>query len=462
MRSSRGPSARLPRDFIAARHLRVLRKCWKVLHVCRNELRRALIGSPHFSLLLLFIVAIFNYTDRYVIAILLPDIKNDFQLSDTQMGFLTGVAFTFLYVLAGVPIARLADRFSRKKLLSVALGIWSFTTAAGGLAQNFVQIAIMRTLVGLGEAGASPPSYSLISDLYPPSQRATAMSIYLAGSPTGVLIGFILGGWLTQRYGWRVALLGVGLPGVLYAFGLHKLLPEPARGRTDSSATAAHAASQAGLRGLLRKPTFWHTAIATAYYNALVVGYVNWLPSFFVRSHGLGIKQTGLLLALVIGPSSLIGVVLGGTATDYLGRRDVRWYSLFPAAAIAIATPLFMLSLLIDSLNLALLCLFIPLLIGAMQTSPQFATINGRVDARTRSVASALLILIINVVSGGLGPISVGFMSDVLVPSVAGESLRYALLISTPVFAMLASLHYYVAGRYIHRDLGPKEVCHVG
>jgi len=425
--------------------------------------RKALIGSPHFSLLLLFIVAIFNYTDRYVIAILLPDIKNDFQLSDTQMGFLTGVAFTFLYVLAGVPIARLADRFSRKTLLSIALGIWSFTTAAGGLAQNFVQIAIMRTLVGLGEAGASPPSYSLISDLYPARQRATAMSIYLAGSPTGVLIGFIFGGWLTQRYGWRVALLVVGLPGVLYAFGLHKLLPEPARGRTDASMPAAtHPGPRAGLRGLLRKPTFWHTALATAYYNALVVGYVNWLPSFFVRSHGLGIKQTGLLLALVIGPSSLIGVVLGGTVTDYLGKRDVRWYSLCPAAAIAIATPLFMLSLLIENLNLALLCLFIPLLIGAMQTSPPFATINGLVDARTRSVASAVLILIINVVSGGLGPISVGFMSDVLVPSVAGESLRYALLITTPVFAMLALLHYYVAGRYIYRDLGLKEACHVG
>jgi predicted MFS family arabinose efflux permease len=417
-----------------------------------------LLGRAHFSLFLLFIVAIFNYTDRYVIAVLLPDIKKDFALSDTQMGFLTGVAFTFLYVLAGVPIARIADKYSRKTLLSIALGIWSLTTALGGLAHNFFQIAVMRTLVGLGEAGASPPSYSLISDLYPATQRATAMSIYLAGSPTGVLIGFVLGGWLTQEYGWRAALVGVGLPGLLYAFALHRLLKEPPRGQTDATAPSlAPAAARIGLMGLLRKPTFWHTALATAYYNALIVGYVNWLPSFFVRSHGLGIKRTGLLLALVIGPSSLIGVVAGGTLADLLGRRDQRWYSLFPAAVILIATPLFMLSLLIDGLDLALLCLFIPLLIGAMQTSPPFATINGLVDARTRSVASAVLILIINVVSGGLGPITVGYMSDVLVPSVAAESLRYALVIATPVFGVLASLHYYLAAKHIYRDLGKIE-----
>jgi predicted MFS family arabinose efflux permease len=416
--------------------------------------RSSLRGCAHFSLFLLFIVAIFNYTDRYVIAILLPDIKKEFVLSDTQMGFLTGVAFTFLYVLAGVPIARIADKYSRKSLLAIALGIWSLTTALGGLAHNFLQIAVLRTLVGLGEAGASPPSYSLIADLYPATQRATAMSIYLAGSPTGVLIGFVLGGWLTQQYGWRAALFGVGLPGLLYAFALHKLLQEPARGRTDATLPpAAPGAARMGLRALLRKPTFWHTAIATAYYNALIVVYVNWLPSFYVRSHGLDIKRTGLLLALVIGPSSLIGVVAGGAFADRLGGRDPRWYSLFPAAVILIATPLFILSLLLHDLGLALLCLFIPLLIGAMQTSPPFATINGLVDARTRSVASAVLILIINVVSGGLGPITVGYLSDLLMPSVAAQSLKYALVIATPVFGVLASLHYYLAGGHIHRDL---------
>jgi predicted MFS family arabinose efflux permease len=413
---------------------------------------------PHLSLALLFIVSIFNYTDRYMIAILLPNIKRDFQLSDTQMGFLTGVAFTIFYVLAGIPIARIADKYSRKKLLSVAVAVWSVMTAACGLAQNFVQLAIMRTLVGIGEAGSSPPCYSLISDLYPSKQRATAMAIYLAGAPAGILIGFILGGWLTELYGWRVALVAVGMPGLLFALVLAKLLKDPARGQMDATHESAQPVRfMSGLMALLGKPTFWHTALGTAFYNALIVAYVNWLPSFYVRSHGLGIARTGLLLALVMGPSQLIGVVVGGSIADRLGKHNARWYLNFPAAVILLATPLFMLSLVLANTQLALICLCVPLFIGVMQTSPPFAVTHSLVDARMRAVASAVLILIINIVSGGLGPIAVGFISDLLQPNFGTQSLRYALLLVTPTFSIWASLHFFLAGRHIHADLGVKQ-----
>jgi predicted MFS family arabinose efflux permease len=413
---------------------------------------------PHLSLALLFIVSIFNYTDRYMIAVLLPSIKRDFQLSDTQMGFLTGVAFTIFYVVAGIPIARIADKYSRRKLLSLALAVWSVTTAACGLAQNFVQLAIMRTLVGIGEAGSSPPCYSLISDLYPSKQRATAMAIYLAGAPAGILIGFILGGWLTELYGWRVALVAVGMPGLLFAFVLAKLLKDPPRGQMDTTQESVRPVRfMSGLMALLGKPTFWHTALGTAFYNALIVAYVNWLPSFYVRSHGLGIARTGLLLALVMGPSQLIGVVVGGSIADRLGKRNARWYLNFPAAVILLAAPLFMLSLLLASTQLALICLFVPLFIGVMQTSPPFAVTHSLVDARMRAVASAVLILIINIVSGGLGPIAVGFISDLLQPTFGTQSLRYALLLVTPTFSIWASLHFFLAGRRIHADLGVKQ-----
>jgi len=413
--------------------------------------------ASHLSLVLLFVVSIFNYTDRYMIAILLPGIKRDFHLSDTQMGFLTGVAFTIFYVVAGIPIARIADKYSRKKLLALALAVWSLTTAACGLAQNFVQLAIMRTLVGIGEAGSSPPCYSLISDLYPSKQRATAMAIYLAGAPTGILIGFILGGWLTEQYGWRVALVAVGAPGLLFALVLAKLLKDPRRGQMDPPQESAQPVRFAtGLATLLSKPTFWHVALGTAFYNALIVAYVNWLPSFFVRSHGLGIRRTGLLLALVMGPSQLIGVIVGGFLADRLGKRDVRWYLNFPAAAILLAAPIFMLSLTLVSANLALLCLFVPLFVGVMQTSPPFAVTHSLVDVRMRAVASAVLILIINVISGGLGPITVGFISDLLQPTFGAQSLRYALLLVTPAFSIWASVHFFVAGRHIRKDLGRK------
>jgi predicted MFS family arabinose efflux permease len=425
--------------------------------------------SPHsqrsrasdLSLLLLFIVSVFNYTDRYVIGILLPSIKADFRLSDTQMGFLTGIAFTFLYVLAGIPIARLADKYSRKALVSIALAIWSLTAALGGLARNFAQIAVMRTLVGLGEAGASPPAYSLISDLYPARQRATAMSVYLAGSPAGIVLGFVLGGWLTQQYGWRIALIVLGLPGLLYAIVLMAFLKEPERGRTDAPATQAPTASRTGgLRDLLRKPTFWSAAVGTGFYNALIIAYVNWLPSFFVRSHGLSIKQTGLLLALVVGPTQFVGVMIGGYVADSLSKRDVRWYVRFPASVVLVAMPLFMLSLIASNVTLAAILLALPLFIGAMQSSPPFAVTNSLVDARTRSVASAVLILIINVISGGVGPLAVGAISDRVAATLGTASLRHALLIVTPVFCLLASALFLLAGRYIRADLGRDSQAH--
>lgn len=415
----------------------------------------------NFSLLLLFIVSIFNYTDRYVIGILLPGIKRDFQLSDTQMGFLTGIAFTFLYVLAGIPIARLADKYSRKALVCISLALWSLTAALGGLARNFVQIALMRTLVGLGEAGASPPSYSLISDLYPARQRATAMSIYLAGSPAGIVLGFILGGWLTQQYGWRVALIGLGLPGLLYAIALTFLLKEPERGRTDAASMSERSLVRSrGVWSLLRMPTFWHAAVGTGFYNALIIAYVNWLPSFFVRSHGLSIKQTGLLLALVVGPTQFVGVMIGGYVADRLGKRDVRWYMRCPAAAVLVAMPLFMLSLVAGSVALTSILLALPLFIGAMQSSPPFAVTNSLVDAHARSVASAVLILVINVISGGVGPLAVGVISDSVAPTLGMGSLRQALLIVTPVFCLLASALFLIAGQYICVDLGRKTQAH--
>lgn len=413
--------------------------------------------APHFALALVFIVSVFNYTDRYMIAILLPSIRQEFHLSDTQMGFLTGLAFTFFYVLMGVPIARLADQYSRRKILSISLAIWSLMTAACGLAQNFVQLVIARVLVGIGEAGSSPPSYSLLSDLYPPKKRAGPMAVYLAGGPAGILIGFTLGGWLAEQYGWRTALVSVGLPGILFALLLYKLLVDPARGQTDGAVANLPAVPfSQGLKALLSNPTFRHAALGCAFYNALIVAYVNWLPSFFVRTHGLGLKETGFMLALTIGPSQLFGVIAGGYFADHLSRFDVRWYVRFPAIVILLATPLFMLSLFLGSANAAFACLFLPLMIGVMQTSPAFAITQSLVEVRMRAVASAVLILIINVISGGFGPVAVGFISDMLEPSMGVHSLKYALIVVTPLFGLWAAFHYLWAVKTIRADLGRK------
>lgn len=404
----------------------------------------------HLGLALIFIASIFNYTDRYMIAILLPDMKRDFHLSDTQIGFLTGAAFTFFHVLAGVPIARLADRYSRKRLLALALALWSLMTCGCAIARNFLELVIMRVLVGVGEAGSGPPSYALLSDLYPPSRRATVSAIYLAGAPMGILIGFWLGGWIEQQYGWRSALVAVGAPGFLFAFVLLLLLPEPSRGR---AAPAGSVSLRRGLLELLRRPTFRHSALGNAFYNALIVAYVNWLPSFFARSHGLGAKETGMALAFVIGPPELVGVIAGGFIVDRLARKDPRWYVRFPAVVILLATPLFMLTFTVQNTNAALACLVLPLLIGVMQTPPSFALAQSLVHPGMRALAAAVLMIIINVISSGLGPIAVGFASDLLEPVLGLQSLKYALLIATPVLGAWAAMHYLLAAKSVRADL---------
>jgi predicted MFS family arabinose efflux permease len=399
------------------------------------------------------VISLFNYTDRYMIAILLPNIKQDFGLSDTQMGVLTGLAFTLFYVAVGVPIARLADQRNRKQILVVALGIWSVMTAACGMAQNFIQLAIARTLVGIGEAGSSPPSYSIIADVYPAQRRATAMAVYLAGAPMGILIGFILGGWMAEHYGWRYALVAVGVPGLLFAILLVGLLKEPERGAVDGGASTQAVPFWRGLLALLRNRTFRHAALGSAFYNALAVTYVNWMPSFFVRSHGMGVQETGIVLALIFGPAQVVGLLAGGYFSDRLARFDVRWYLGVPALVMLLAGPLFMLSLSVESTTLALVSLGIPLLLGGMQVSPIFAITPSLVDVRMRAVASATLILIINLVSGGIGPLAVGYVSDLLAQQYGADSLKYSLLIITPIFGLWAVLHYCLGARHIRSDM---------
>jgi MFS family permease len=410
-------------------------------------------GAAHFTLALLFVISLFNYTDRYMIAILLPSIKQDFGLSDTQMGVLAGVAFTLFYVVCGVPIARLADQRSRKKILTVSLALWSVMTAACGLAQTFVQLSVARMLVGIGEAGSSPPSYSVIADVYPADRRATAMAIYLAGAPMGILIGFTLGGWLSVEYGWRYALLAVGLPGLIFAVLLVWLFKEPRRGAVDGIASARAVPFWEGLIALLRNRTFRHAALGSAFYNALIVTYVNWMPSFFVRSHGMGVKETGIVLALIFGLAQIVGLVAGGYVSDRFARVDVRWYLRVPGIVMLVAAPVFMASLGVTSASVAFVCLAVPLFVGGMQVSPVFAITPSLVDVRMRAVASAVLILIINLVSGGVGPVVVGFLSDLLAQDYGADSLQYALLIITPVFSIWAALHYYLGSRHIRADV---------
>ena len=411
--------------------------------------------NTRYVLALLFMVSFFNYMDRYMLAVLLPAIKADLQLSDTEIGFITGLAFTLFYATMGIPIARLADRYSRRNIIAIALTVWSAMTALCGLAQNFVQLAVARVMVGVGEAGASPPSHSLIADLFPVEKRARAISVYTLGAPVGILIGFLLGGWITQLYGWRAALFTVGIPGILLALVIYRKLPEPERGAADGLARNAEIQPfWFTLKTLMSSPTFRHLSFATGLYTVLWLGVVQWLPSYFTRSFGLGIGEVGTWLAIILSTSQIIGMVTGGYLADRLGSGDLRWYVWVPSLAILVSTPMFALTFLTQNPTLAFLSLFLPFMIGVMQGPPTFAVAQGLADVRMRAMAAALLLLITNLIGGGIGPQAVGIMSDYLADQHKQDSLRYSLLAVSLVFGLWSSLHYFLAGKTIRGEFG--------
>lgn len=405
------------------------------------------------ALALLFLVSFFNYMDRYMLAVLLPAIKADLDLSDTQIGFITGLAFTLFYATLGIPIARLADRSSRRAVIAVALAAWSMFTALCGLAQNFWQLAVSRVLVGVGEAGASPPSHSLIADLFPAGRRAAALGVFSLGAPAGILVGFSLGGWLSASYDWRLALFIVAVPGVLLSIVVWRRLPEPARGAADGVVSSTDVLPLLPtLRLLLANRTFLHVSLATGFYTVLWLGVVQWLPSFFTRSFGLGISEVGAWLAVTLSVSQGLGMLGGGWLADRMGHRDLRWYLWLPAGAIALSTPVLVITFTTADPLIAYASLFVPFMIGIVQGPTSFAVAQGVADLRMRATAAALLLLITNLIGGGIGPQAVGLLSDWLAPRFAEDSLRYALLSVALLFGAWSAFHYAWAARTVRED----------
>ena len=412
------------------------------------------IKTKKITLLLLFSAAFFNYADRYMLGILIPDIKNDMNLSDTQIGFMTGIAFTLFYATLGIPIARMADIYSRRKIISCALFIWSLMTAVCGIAQNFVQLTIARVLVGVGEAGCTPPSQSIVSDTFHKNERSKALSMVALGSPAGLLIGFLVGGWITDFYGWRVALFAFAIPGIILSIFIFFLLKEPMRGESDGSLDDGERKPFWNVfYTLLSKPTFRNCALGQATHGIVYLSLINWLPSFFNRTHGLSIGEIGTWLAFVLGFSQLGGIYLGGVLGDRLGSKDPRWYLWISGYTILLATPFYFIIFLYPNPQVAFFVLMFPFFLSVMQAGPSYNVIQTIAGSKNRAVASAINILIINIIAGAIGPQIVGLLSDQLANIYGESSLKYALLSVSIICSIWASIHFTLASRTIRDEI---------
>ncbi len=410
-------------------------------------------GYKRFALVMLTIVYAFNFIDRQILVILQEPIKADMGLSDAQLGLLSGFTFALVYVIAGIPIAYYADRGNRRNIVALSLTVWSGMTAISGFAQSYSQLLLARVGVGLGEAGGSPPAHSMISDYYPPEQRGRALSFYSMGVYIGVLLGFLLGGVIADAFGWRMAFVVVGLPGVVFAVFLRFTVKEPIRGRWDNKAVKEDTPTLSQtLQKLKQTPSFWYIAVGAGMMSFVGYGNGNFFPSFLVRNHDMSLAQVGITLALVSGVTGMIGTFLGGYLGDRFGAKDVRWYLWIPAIGGLISVPFGFYVLLSDNTPVVLGMQAISVVLGTLYLGPCIAMSHLLVPSSMRALASAVLFFVLNMIGLGLGPFFTGVMSDVLQPSYGDNSLRYAMVI-TAIIGIFGLLSLYLGGKRLPVDV---------
>ena len=405
-------------------------------------------------LALLTMVYSFNFIDRQLLVILQESIKLEMGLSDKQLGLLSGFSFAIFYVSFGIPIARLADQGTRRSIVAVALAVWSGMTAVSGLAQNYIQLLLARIGVAVGEAGGSPPAHAIISDIFEGERRATALAIYSMGINIGVLLGFLLGGWINEFYGWRTAFIVVGLPGVALAVILRLVVAEPVRGLAEGkqASEATPPPFKDTLALLWSRPSFRHLSIACGLHAFITYGAGNFLPSLFLRLHEISTGELGTWLALA-SVSGGAGTFLGGYLSDKLAVRDQRWYQWVPAATTIVTIPFTLFIYTTDRTYLALALNFVPAIFFAAYLAPNIAVTHSLVGLRMRALSSAILFFVLNLVGLGGGPLFIGWVSDLLEPHFGLESIRYAMVYVIPAVSVWSTVHYLIAAKHVREDL---------
>lgn len=402
-----------------------------------------------YALGLLLVVYVINYVDRQVLSILVEPIRKELGLTDTQIGLLSGLGFALFYAAAGLPIARLADRTSRKGIIAGCLALWSGATAVCGLTVNFTQLLVARALVAVGEAGAGPAGHSMLADLFPHGKRATALAVFSCGVPIGILVGLLAGGWLNQAFDWRTAFIVVGLPGVLVSAVVALTLKEPPR--SAEAGTEKPPSTREALGALMRIPAFNYLVLGAALHAFTSYGALQWNPAFMIRFHGLSTGEAGLALGLISGVTGVVGTLAGGWFADLLGRRDNRWYAWLPALMIGVRAPLFISAYLAPTPAIAIACLILPGFLGNSFTGPVFGTIQTLAPVRVRAFASAWTLFIIALVGFGLGPLVIGMTSDALAPAFGDRSLGYAIALAA-VGELISVAFFLMAARRLPRN----------
>jgi MFS family permease len=402
----------------------------------------------------LAVTYMFNFLDRQLLSVLAQPIKIDLSLSDTQLGALTGLTFAIFYSAFGIPIAALADRGNRVRIVAIACGVWSLFSAASGLATNLLTLSLARIGVGIGEAGCSPPAYSIIADYFPPARRGGALAAYSIGVPFGSFFGIALGGWIAAHYGWRAAFLTVGAAGLILAPLIPLIVREPPRGIYDlptepgDQEKANHASIADALRFVVQSPALTINAVAAGFTAFVCYAILNWAPAFLMRVQGMSLSNFASIYGIVNAGSMALGLWLGGFFVDRFAKKNPALCALLPGLSIVLVAPFLFGMTAARSWQLSVALIVLPLILSTIYLAPAIVVVQNLTPTRYRATASAVLILAINLIGLGGGPLFVGAMSDRLTPEYGTHALGHALRWLTPFIGVAFVCH--LASAWMH------------
>ena len=414
----------------------------------------------HYLLLVLLLVYGMSMIDRQIMGVLIEPIKKEMGVSDGAMGLLTGLAFALFYSILAVPFGRFADRTNRRNLIAWCCGGWSIATGLCGMAVGFWTLAAARVGVAVGEAGSSAASTTMIADVYPPEQRSRAMSVFSLGPHLGSLVGLGVGAWIAQHYGWRAAFLWLAVPGVLIALMLRLTCREPLRGAQQGKLVQAAPEKLSDVMAtLMRNKPFVGLALAGMLmaFSGYAIGM--WNTAFLVRSHGLQLREAGAIMGFIGGPAAIFGALLSGWLTDLMTKRDKRWQIGIPLLGTLISLPLglaFYLSTstqtwLFAGVNVPYAVVFYSVfaIFSSFWAAPVFAALTNVISVTRLATALSVYNLLLTAVGGGLGPLTVGLLSDAFSANAGKDSLRWALICMLGFYLIAALIYARVIKHYV-------------
>ena len=411
----------------------------------------------YYVLIMVTVVSMVNIADRLIMSILMEDIKAEFHLSDTQVGLLVGLAFALFYALMSFPIARWADIGNRKNILSLAVILWSGMTALCGAAVGFYSLFFARLGVGVGEAGGSPPTYSLIADYFKPSERARAMGVYMVGAALGTGGGLIIGGILGEMLGWRTTFLVLGIPGVLLGLLFFFIVKEPQRGRLDPGEAKDKQAKDINktLKSLAANPVFIRISVSFAMLTMIGYAMAFWLAPIMLRNFDVSLGKVGLYLGLTYIAAGIPAPLIGGYLTDYMAKRDARWLAWIPAIAIVIVSVALWFCVMADSFEVFLSFFVLAYFVFMIPQGASLSLLQSSLGAGERAVGASFALIINSLIGAALGPLLVGMLSDAMAADYGVKSLNYALIIVSIGASIIGSIFYLWTARAMSAELVP-------